>query len=96
MRTQRSRDSHRDYPQQPRLSCIGGHGTLPHEQNTQQSPRLGLSSASQAGHSQKNWQASVGMRTLVAEPHSGHVIVLSICNVGGAVFDAPCTQGAWS
>jgi hypothetical protein len=95
-RARSERGSHRDHPQQSRLSCIGGHGTSPHEQNTQQSPRLGLSSASQAGHSQKNWQASVGMRTRVAEPHFGHVIVLSSCKVGAAISDAPCAQDAWS
>jgi hypothetical protein len=42
-------------------SCIGGHGTSPKEQNTQQSPAFGLSIAPQSLHSKKNWQASVGI-----------------------------------
>jgi hypothetical protein len=33
--------------------------------------------ALQAGQSQKNWQASVGMLTRVAAPHCGQVTVLS-------------------
>lgn len=66
-----------DYPQPLQPACTGGQGTSPHEQNTQQSPGLGFSSAPQAGQSQKNWQASVGMGVRVAVPHSGHVIVLS-------------------
>ena len=33
-----------------RPACIGGHGTLPYEQNTQQSPGLGLSKTSQLVH----------------------------------------------
>lgn len=49
----------------------------PYEQNTQQSPDSGFSTAPQDGQSQKNWQASVGMSVHVAVPHSGHVIVLS-------------------
>jgi len=34
-------------PQQPCLprSCTGGHGTVPYEQNTQQSPGFGRSTA---------------------------------------------------
>lgn len=50
-----------DQPQQRFCCCTGGHGTLPQEQNTQQSPGLGRSSSPQAGQSWKNWQASVGM-----------------------------------
>jgi hypothetical protein len=63
---------------------MGGHGTSPYEQNTQQSPGCGFSSTPHAGHSQKNWQASVGMRALVAEPHSGQVSVLSSSNLEAA------------
>lgn len=63
---------------------MDGHGASPYEQNTQQSPGLGFSCAAHAGHSQKNWQASTGMRTRVAEPHSGQVTVLSSCNVRAA------------
>jgi len=36
--------------QQSLPSCIGGQGTLPYEQNTQQSPGFGLSSALQFVH----------------------------------------------
>jgi hypothetical protein len=32
-------------------ACIGGHFALPYEQNTQQSPDLGLSSARHDSHS---------------------------------------------
>ncbi len=40
------------YPQQgPRAACTGGQGTVPYEQNTQQSPGFGLSSAPQPPHS---------------------------------------------
>lgn len=49
----------------------------PYEQNTQQSPGSGFSTAPQDGQSQKNWQASVGMSARVAVPQSGHVMVLS-------------------
>jgi len=75
--------------------CTGGQGTSPQEQNTQQSPRLGFSSAPPSGHSQKNWQASVGMRKRVAVPHFGQVIVLSSCKVGAAlpVSGVPCARG---
>lgn len=48
-----------------------------YEQNTQQSPGTGFRSEPQAGHSQKNWQASRGMRARVADPHAGQVIVPS-------------------
>jgi hypothetical protein len=78
-------DSRRDDPQQSRFACIGGQGTSPHEQNTQQSPGLGFNTAPQAGQSQKNWQASVGMRARVAEPHCGQVIVLSSRNAAGTL-----------
>lgn len=48
-----------------------------YEQNTQQSPCSGRRTAPQVGHSQKNWQASRGMRAYVADPHDGHEIVHS-------------------
>lgn len=64
------------YPQHPRSACTGGQGTSPYEQNTQQSPGLGLSSAPQAGQSWKNRQASVGMVSTDRCPHCGHVSVL--------------------
>jgi hypothetical protein len=41
----------RSLPQHPLDSCIGGHGTDPYEQNTQQSPRFGRSAARQPVHS---------------------------------------------
>lgn len=71
-----------DYSQPLPPAWTGGQGTLPHEQKTQQSPGFGFNSAPQAGHSQKNWQASVGMRARVAVPHCGQVIVLSSRMVG--------------
>ena len=42
------------HERQPRSACTGGHGVSPWEQNTQQSPGFGFSSAPQAGQSQKN------------------------------------------
>jgi len=59
--------------QSPR--CLGGHGALPNEQNTQQSPGRGRSIARQCGHSKKNTHASVGMRSSVAPPHDGQRMV---------------------
>jgi hypothetical protein len=35
----------------PSAACIGGQGTVPYEQNTQQSPSSGLSSTPQLLHS---------------------------------------------
>lgn len=48
-------------PQHPFCCCTGGHGTLPQEQNTQQSPDLGCNNLPQPGQSWKYWHASVGM-----------------------------------
>lgn len=67
----------RCYRKRLRSACLGGQGTSPYEQNTQQSPDSGFSTVPQDGQSQKNWQVSVGMDVRVAVPHSGHVIVLS-------------------
>lgn len=39
------------YPQHDFCCWIGGHGTLPQEQNTQQSPGLGCNNLPQAGQS---------------------------------------------
>ena len=64
------------------LACIGGHGTLPYEQYTQQSPNLGRSTRWQPAHSKKNWQASVGMISWLTRPQSGQVSVES--SVGAA------------
>lgn len=47
------------YQQQSLPFCIGGQGTSPYEQNTQQSPCLGFATALQEGHSQKYWHESV-------------------------------------
>lgn len=77
-----------DHRQQSRRACRGGQVTSPHEQNTQQSPGLGFNTAPQAGQSQKYWQASVGMRARVGEPHSGQVIVLSNRKAGACL---PCS-----
>jgi hypothetical protein len=51
----------RAQPQHGFCNCTGGHGTLPYEQNTQQSPGLGCSSNPQCVHSWKYTQALVGM-----------------------------------
>jgi hypothetical protein len=56
-------------------SCIGGHFTVPYEQNTQQSPDFGRSNAPHAAQSWKKMQASVGMLSVDAWPHCGHVSV---------------------
>ena len=54
----------RSYPQHAVRCWIGGHGMLPYEQNTQQSPGLGRSNTPQCGHSWKNRHASVGMTSV--------------------------------
>ena len=51
----------------------GGHGTEPYEQNTQQSPARGRSSAWQPAHSWKNRQASVGIASVSVWPQAGQV-----------------------
>ena len=50
-------------PQQPGfpVSCTGGQGTEPNEQNTQQSPAFGRSVAPQPGQSKNTTQAFSGM-----------------------------------
>jgi hypothetical protein len=48
-------------PQHLFCCCTGGHGTLPQEQNTQQSPDLRCNNLPQPGQSGKYWHASVGM-----------------------------------
>ena len=55
-------------------SCTGGQGTVPYEQNTQQSPTFGFRTLTQFGQSKKYWQASVGISSTVLCPHIGHVI----------------------
>jgi hypothetical protein len=40
---------------------MGGHWTVPYEQNTQQSPCLGRRTALQFSHSENHWRASFGM-----------------------------------
>jgi hypothetical protein len=42
-------------------SCIGGHGTLPYEQNTQQSPGFGLISPPHLSQAWKKQHASTGI-----------------------------------
>ena len=63
------RSQHDDASSPP---CMGGQGTAPWEQNTQQSPALGRITARHALHSWKNTQASVGMGSISAWPHAGH------------------------
>jgi len=63
------------YQQQSLPFCIGGQGTSPYEQNTQQSPCFGLKTFLHSGHSQKNWQESVGIVSLNWCPQFGQVII---------------------
>jgi hypothetical protein len=57
---------------QQAMPCwTGGHGTEPYEQNTQQSPAFGLTTAAHAGQSRKNWQASVGIAIVLTSPQCG-------------------------
>ena len=61
-------------PLQQAIPCwTGGHGTEPYEQNTQQSPAFGLTTAAHAGQSRKNWQASVGIVIVLTCPQCGQV-----------------------
>jgi hypothetical protein len=55
--------------------CIGGQGTSPNEQKTQQSPGWGLKISLHCLHSWKNWQASVGIAIFSENPHFGQVSV---------------------
>ena len=55
--------------------CIGGQATLPYEQNTQQCPGSGRSTAPHARHGCKTTQASVGMVSTLVAPHRGQVKV---------------------
>jgi hypothetical protein len=50
------------------------------EQNTQQSPVLGLTTVLQAGHAQKYRQASWGIGIVTSTPQAGHWITL-VCGV---------------
>ena len=52
---------------------MGGHGTEPYEQKTQQSPAFGRSSVPHPLQAWKNMQASVGIFIASACPHAGHV-----------------------
>jgi len=63
----------RRQPQQSDPACIGGQGTLPYEQKTQQSPGRGLRTAPQDGQSWKYRQASVGIVSSVDCPQAGQV-----------------------
>jgi hypothetical protein len=54
---------------------MGGQGTVPYEQNTQQSPGFGLSSVWHAGHRWKYWQAFVGIVSVVVPLQDGHFSV---------------------
>jgi len=52
---------------------MGGQGTEPYEQNTQQSPGLGESTTLQFEHSWNHWHESVGIVSVSLWPHSGQV-----------------------
>jgi hypothetical protein len=63
-------------PHSQRYMRRGGQSLSPYEQNTQQSPGLGLTTARQCGQSQKNTQASVGMISTDPAPHTGQRIIV--------------------
>jgi hypothetical protein len=56
-----------------RSRWIDGQGTDPYEQNTQQSPAFGFSSAPHDGHAKKKWHDSSGIVFTDTCPHWGHV-----------------------
>jgi hypothetical protein len=56
-------------------SCTGGHRLSPKEQNTQQSPALGVSRAAQPAHWWKATQPLVGIVSTDVWPQDGHVSV---------------------
>jgi hypothetical protein len=66
---------------------MGGQLTLPYEQNTQQSPFLGLRIRPQFEHSQKTRQESVGIISSFLNPHSGHVIIDVNCIIYASRVD---------
>jgi hypothetical protein len=66
---------------------IGGHGTLPYEQNTQQSPGNGDKVRPHVAQSRKNWQASTGMEWLRLIRQLGHVTTLSRARTIGTSGD---------
>lgn len=63
------------YSYEPRHvpAWIGGQGTLPNEQKTQQSPAWGFNKASHCRHLKKNIHESVGILSLWMWPQAGHV-----------------------
>lgn len=83
--------------------CLGGQGTVPYEQKTQQSPGFDFTSVRQAGHSQNRTQASVGMVSDVSAPQYGQQMVDSVtgsamrriyCRFGDRA-PVPCSPGRW-
>jgi hypothetical protein len=80
-------------PEQHPPPCIGGQGTVPQEQKTQQSPGLGRTVVKQCGQVQKKRQASVGMVSVVCAPQCGQVRV-EVSTGSGAVMDG-ALGGAW-
>ena len=67
------------------LRVLAGHFLSLYEQNTQQSPALGMTTTLQPGHSQKYWQASSGISARLSTPHSGHRIVAVSVMAAGIV-----------
>jgi hypothetical protein len=65
--------------QQAESDCIGGHGTSPYEQKTQQSPERGRSGVVHESHTYKYRQASSSISSVFCIPHSGHVMVEIVC-----------------
>jgi hypothetical protein len=53
---------------------MGGQGTSPKEQKTQQSPFLGFRISLQLGHSQKYWHEFSGIFSEISCLHLGQVI----------------------
>lgn len=55
-----------------RASCTGGHGTSPKEQKIQQFPSVGVMMWPHILHSYRIRQKSVGICSLLWNPHLGH------------------------
>lgn len=58
-----------------RAFCTEGHGTSPKEQNMQHFPSVGVMMWPHNLHSYLIRQKSVGIRSLLWNPHSGHLTV---------------------
>jgi hypothetical protein len=66
--------------QLPTPTWVGGHCTERQEQNTQQSPGFGRRRVRQ-----RYWQASVGMVSALALPHTGQVMLHSTIGLDSGI-----------